>query len=363
MTVFLFNMKRILNGKRAILTMIIAPIIISILVGKVNFNEPKLRIAILDNDNTHFTHLFISNLSNIYETENLGKDKINEGIASGEIDYGIIIDKGLTKRVISKDMPNIKVIYDKNDNFYEAISSNISAFMNKVNEIALKSNKNYSVFYSELDKFMSKNKFKALSVQSDNTRNIVLSLNFLVMLMLYNALNMTNKVMNDKQEKVRTFAAPITIRSYMLQTVSILFLLELVQVVVFFIALIIEYKFAMINCILKLLLLYSIFSITAVSFGVLVNYINQTYIKKVIISSILIVPISMLGGCFWDIKLMPRMLQFISQFIPVSWIVKGNYEALEGKGYMYLGMDIGVLLLFCIVFLLLGVFTKKDIVN
>lgn len=363
MTVFLFNMKRILNRKRAILTMFIVPVIISILVVKVNFNEPRLKVAILDKDNTHFTDILINNLNNSYKTEKLDEDKISGGIASGEIDYGIIIDKGFTKKVIGKEMPNMKVIYDNKNDFYEAINSNISVFMNKANEIASKSNKNYGTFYSKLDKLIAENKFKTLVAESSDRKNIIISLNFLVMLMLYNALNMTNRVMNDKKEKIRTFAAPITIRSYMLQIIFTLFLLELSQVVVVFIALIIEYKLVMIKCIFKLLLLYSTFSITAVSLAVLLNYMNQTYIKKDIVTSILVVPISMLGGCFWNIRFMPRALQFISQFIPISWITNGNYEALEGANYMYLGTDIGILVLFSIVFLLLGVFTKKDIVS
>lgn len=363
MTVFLFNMKRILNRKRAILTMFIVPVIVSILVVKVNFNEPRLKVAILDNDNTHFTDIFINNLNNSYKTEKLDKDQISGRIASGQIDYGIIIDQGFTKKVIGKEMPNIKVIYDKKDDICQAISSNISVFMNKANEIASKSNKNYGAFYSKLDKLIAENKFKTLVAESSDRKNIIISLNFLVMLMLYNAINMTNRVMNDKKEKIRTFAAPITIRSYMLQIIFTLFLLELSQVVVVFIALIIEYKFLMIKYIFKLLLLYSTFSITAVSLAVLLNYMNQTYIKKDIVTSILVVPISMLGGCFWNIRFMPRALQFISQFIPISWITNGNYEALEGANYMYLGTDIGILVLFSIVFLLLGVFTKKDIVS
>lgn len=363
MTVFLFNMKRILNRKRAILTMFIVPVIISILVVKVNFNEPRLKVAILDNDNTQFTDIFINNLNNSYKTEKLDKDQISWKIASGDIDYGIIIDNGFTKKVIGKEMPNIKVIYDEKNDFYQAINSNISVFMNKANGIALKSNENYDAFYSKLNKLIAENKFKTLVVESSDRKNIVISLNFLVMLMLYNALNMTNRVMNDKKEKIRTFAAPITIRSYMLQIIFTLFLLELSQVVVVFIALIIEYKLVMIKYIFKLLLLYITFSITAVSFAVLLNYMNETYVKKDFVSSILVIPLSMLGGCFWGIRLMPRALQFISQFIPISWITSGNYEALEGTSYKYLGTDIGILVLFSIVFLLLGVFTKKDIVN
>lgn len=363
MTVFIFNIKRVFNRKRDILTVYIIPIIISLIVGQINFELPKLKIAVLNYDNTYLANKFIKDLSDSYEIESVDRTQINDKISNQEIDYAIIIDKGFSKSIINGQMPNMKVFYNSESDLHKLVDANISAFIQKSSSMALKYNKNSKMFYDKLDLFISENKVKYFEVESSSKQYIMLTLNFLVMLMLYCAINMTAKVINNKKEIIRTFAAPITIKSYMLQTILTLFLLELVQVIIIFIVLIIQYKLVIISYLWKLLLLYSVYSTTAISLALFMNYITKKYVKRDFISHILVVPICMLGGCFWNINMVPKGFQFIAQFVPTTWIVNGTYGVLKDKSYTVWGTDLGILLLFSVVFLMLGVFTKKDIVN
>lgn len=363
MIVFIFNVKRILNKKKRLLVMYIIPILISILATQVTFNLPKLQVGVVNLDNTRLASIFIKNLNEAYTVKNIDKTEINGGISSSELDYAVIIDKGFEKTIMSGKEPKIKAFYDSRSDFYKMANESISAFIYKATSTARKANKDSKVFYNKLNSFISTNKVKLIETEANKRTCIQITLSLSIMIMLYNAINITSDIMNDKHEKLRSFAAPLTIRSYMVQIIFTLFLLELLQVIILFTALIIEYKIVMIKYILKLLLLYSVFSITAVSFALFLNYITKSYARRRIISSVVVVPMCMLGGCFWDFRLEPKPLQFIAQFIPTTWVSSATNAVLNDRSYGSFGAGLGILLLFSLVFLLLGVFTKKDIVN
>lgn len=363
MIVFIFNIKRILNKKRRILAMYIIPVLISILATQVTFNLPKLKVGVVNIDNTRLASMLIQNLNEGYDVKNIDKTEINSGISSSELDYVIVIDKGFEKTIMSGKEPHMKAFYDDRSDFYKMANESISAFIHKASSTALQANKDSKVFYNKLSSFISANKVKLIETELNKKTCIQVTLSLSIMLMLYNAINITIDIMNDKHEKLRSFAAPITIRNYMAQIIFTLYLLELLQVIILFAALIIEYKMFIMKYILKLFLIYSVFSITAVSFALFVNYIIKNYMKRTVISSLIVVPMCMLGGCFWDFRLEPKPFQFIAQFIPTTWVSSATNAILNERSYGSFGASLGILLLFSLVFLLLGVFTKKDIVN
>lgn len=363
MIVFIFNIKRILNKKKRLLAMYIIPILISILATQVTFYLPKLQVGVVNLDKTRLASFFIQNLNEDYNVKIIDKTEIKGGISSSELNYAIIIDKGFEKAIMSGKEPKMKAFYDDRSDLYKMANENISAFIHKSSSVGLESNKDSKVFYSKLSSFISKNKVKLIETEINKKTCIQVTLSLFIMLMLYNAINITSDVMNDKHEKLRSFAAPITIRNYMAQVIFTLFLLELLQVTILFAALIIEYKIVIIKYILKLFLIYSVFSITAVSFAIFLNYITKRYGGGRVTSSVIVVPMCMLGGCFWNFRLEPKPFQFIAQFIPTTWVSSATNAVLNDRSYGSFGAAIGILLLFSLVFLLLGVFTKKDIVN
>jgi len=69
---------------------------------------------------------------------------------------------------------------------------------------------------------------------------------------------------------------------------------------------------------------------------------------------LIVIPTSMLGGCFWPKEMMPEMLQRISDFVPVTWAVKGMEKILHGGSILAVRSEIIVLLLFALVLFLIG---------
>jgi ABC-2 type transport system permease protein len=79
-----------------------------------------------------------------------------------------------------------------------------------------------------------------------------------------------------------------------------------------------------------------------------------------VIGNIVVMGISMLGGCYWPIELLPSHLQRISKLFPTGWAMEGYTNIImRGFGLNYVLPNIFILLLFGILFLTFGIYKLK----
>lgn len=365
MTVFIYNGKRILKLKKSIISMLILPIVVSILVGYVNFNWTTPKIAIIDYDKTEVTNNLINNMNEDYKIIHIDKSGIEDELSSGKIQYALVLDKGFTNEIITGKKLSINSYFDKDSNIYSVINDKVNSYLKNVVNVAAKAKKNRNAFYSLLKKFNDKNyRTNVIEVGSKKKSYIRLSLQFLIMFMLLSSISFCGAIFTDKEKikNIRTFAAPITLISYMFQCLLVLFILQLVQVTVLFITLLAMYGKIIMPYILPLYLLFIVFSATSVAIGLCANSLSGG--KKGLLSSLVVIPMCMLGGCFWDSQMMPNTFQYISNFVPTTWMVKAIGSVASGEGKINAAfIDIIVINLFSIVFFLIGIFTKGEIID
>jgi ABC-2 type transport system permease protein len=67
-----------------------------------------------------------------------------------------------------------------------------------------------------------------------------------------------------------------------------------------------------------------------------------------------------LGGILWEVELMPKYLQYISDVLPLTYAVKGLRDIMyNGKDLLDVGGDLGVLIGFTILTSILAALTLK----
>lgn len=365
MTVFIYNAKRILRLKKSIISMLILPSLVSILIIYVNFNWITPKIAIIDYDKTEVTLNFKENMEKKYRVIYIDKNTIEGALSSGEIQYVLVLNKGFTKNIIQGKKLSVKSYFDKDSNLRSVINDNANNYFKNVINIATKAKGNENSFNSIFKKLQNENyKTNVIEVGNKKKQYIAGSLDFLIMFMLLSSISLGAIVLTDKEKikNIRTFAAPITLVSYMFQCLMVLFLLQLVQVTVLFLTLFIMYREIIMPYIVSLYLLFICFSVTTVAIGLCANSVKNS--RKNLLANVIVVPMCMLGGCFWDSEMMPNTFQYISNFVPTTWVVKAIRSVLSGEGQIYSAtINIIVITLFSIVFFLLGLFTKRDIVD
>lgn len=67
-----------------------------------------------------------------------------------------------------------------------------------------------------------------------------------------------------------------------------------------------------------------------------------------------IIPTSMLGGCFWSVKIMPEFMQKLANAVPQKWAIQALDHLRAGESILAQGWELGILILFGFVFLSFG---------
>ncbi len=104
-----------------------------------------------------------------------------------------------------------------------------------------------------------------------------------------------------------------------------------------------------------LTLLLATFALTAASFGVMLATFVTTTSQANNLSIMLGMSMALLGGCWWPMELFPPLMQTIVKLLPTTWAMQGLTDlAVRGQGISGILPEAGVLLIFAILFLSIG---------
>jgi ABC-2 type transport system permease protein len=234
------------------------------------------------------------------------------------------------------------------------------SFINSSKNIALAAKGSEEEFYRGMELYMSNfvsANYDSIESTGDNKKvNTILSLGFMVMFMLFMSTNAASLILEDKQFKTygRILSSPITTRNYFIQNLLSFIAIMILQVCAIFAILKLIFKADLGPSIFNMLVLFIVFALTAVSLGVAISSFAKDLRQDNAISYLVTIPMSMLGGCFWPREIMPKVLQQLANFTPVTWVLKASEKLLYGSSINAIGSEIAILLLFALVFLIAG---------
>lgn len=364
MTVFFYNLKRLFKRKSTILTMFLLPVIVMVLTVNLEIYRTTVKIAVIDKDRTKATRLFTDEIKKNNILVNIDEKDIQNALCLQKIDYAVVIDKGFTSSIITGKAADVKTYYDAGSNISKIVDVNVQNYINLMKNKAEYAKGDQGRFYSGLK--CGNTQFHIIEVGDRRKYSIRMTLAFLIMFMLIFSAGNTKVILkeNGKDILLRTIEAPISTGSYIFQCILSLFFVTLMQVNVVFIIMAIYFKSLIVNSIFSFYIIFVVFSGVSVALNVFISNAAKRVSNLGMLSGFIAVPLCMLGGCFWSTDMMPEGLQRVSCLIPITWAVNAvdsiiikNYNLLQVKE------DIIIMLMFIIVFLLLGVKTKKDIIN
>lgn len=346
--------------------MFVLPIVFICISMISSFEGSKATIGILDKDNTKFTQIFINNLKVNNNIVNIKEVDIKNKLINSNVDYVIEIDHGFTSNLLNNKNPMINSYSIKESNASLPIKYYIESFLSSSKNISTAANGDSAKFYSGIESYL-KGSFGAEYTDVKDTGNkkgnTVAALGFLIMSMIFLTNNSATLILDDKKNKTfyRIFASPISARNYMLQNVLSFFVILIIQLVLIFGIMKLGFKADFGPSIFNVFALFSLFALLCVSLGVAIASISKDSRQAGALSTFITVPMCMLGGCFWPRSFMPDVLLKISNFMPTTWVLKAADKVIRGAALSSVLTEIGVLLLFTLVFILLGSWKKADI--
>ncbi|ETI66872.1 ABC transporter permease [Neobacillus vireti] len=363
MTIFVNSIKRIFRNKVQIFFILLFPLAFTTLgfIGQ----EPSVKVAVIDKDHTEFTADLAGNLKTKAEIRHVKEEEINNNLKTLKVDYVVVIDKGFTDNLIQGKNGGITSYSVKESNFSKPVGALLEQWLNHAIMVAEAVEHNPDSFYKEFSNYdqhgaIQLNHKLAVNEGAERTRSV---LGYLIISMLYTSLIVGLFIIFNKNNHTlyRTLTAPVKIRTYMLQIVSSFLFVSFIQISFVLLILKYVYKLYLGSAGLSIFVLLLLFSLVSVSFGVAISSLSKNIVQACLIGICLVAPLAMLGGAYFPLDFAPDIIKTLSNFTPVSWVIHGIEKLLHGDSLTSLVKEVSILLMFSIIFFLLGTFRKADI--
>lgn len=363
MTVFFNSLKRLFKSKVQIVVLFILPFLPLLPICISNSGSmTTLKIAVVDKDNTQLTKSFEKCMKLKFNVVNIAENNIKDSINNSSINFAIVIPKGYTDGIISCQNIRMKG-YDSSEKSVSSIIKGFTdAYITPVKNIAAVSKGSSIGFYGGL-KVYNDTFYKHMKTnnETENKDSIVI-FGMITMFLMFTPVFAATIIITDKEKKTfyRTLDSGLSLKSYMLQNILSFEAIELLQTAVLLAVTILGFKADPGSSIGYLILLFFIFSLVSVAFGIAVSSICKSTIQAVMVGVGTITFMCLIGGA-WGMKPTSGIIDKVSKVMPVTWMVDGVQKLLNKEAFSSITQNIIILIIFACIFFLLGTWRKSDI--
>lgn len=154
----------------------------------------------------------------------------------------------------------------------------------------------------------------------------------------------------------RLLVTPVSKTTILLGKLLGILLIGLIQMVILIVAGNLMFGVAWGNNPLALALVVLAFGLAVSSLGMMMAAIVRTPAQINAISTLFVLSLAALGGAWWPLDIVPGWMQVIGRFSPISWAMDGFHDVItRGFGITAVLPEVGILLAFTAVFLLVGI--------
>lgn len=364
MIIFLNNIKRMLKNKAQIVVMLVLPLlpVIPIALGA-PASAQSIIVGIADEDHTVLTAAFIDAMKSNCKVIDVKKDKIENGLLNSKMHYAIVIEKGFTERMIKSGDSRINGFTKIDMDFTPLIRSYADSFINPVKSIAVASGGDSDKFYNGLKYYREGtltvgNEMVAIpdKKKADSAWGMV------VQFMMFSSVFAATLLITDKENKTffRTLSSSIRMKSYMFQSIMSFLTVAVLQTVVILSVTVAGLGIYPGVSVLNMFVLFTVFSLVSVSMGIVISSFSRNTMQACIFGAGIVVLMSLMGGA-WGAIPTSGIVRNLSKLIPVTWAVESVDKLVNNASLASITGNLGILLLFAVVFFLLGTWRKADI--
>ena len=346
--------------------MVFVPVALISFIYVAAINPSMAKCGVIDYDNTEFTQSVIKSLEGKCEIKYIKEEDIQRKIFGQTLDMAVIIDKGFTTGIINKEDVKLRVLNLQETNISLPLKLSLDSFVNAAANVAAYAGGDSSKFYEGMKSYESgafKTEFKKIDRTGAENGKTRAQMGFLVMGMLFLSTMAGMIMIEDKEKRVyyRVISGPIKVSKYMMQSLISFYTISVLQVVLIFFFMYVILKVDFGAAMGPMIVVSLIFSLFCVALGVAINTISKDQRQSAVIMSLLLSPMCMLGGAWWPMEFMPKLLQKIAQFVPVTWVMKAYEKLINGGTLINTINEILVILAFTALFLLLASWKRVDV--
>ena len=343
---------------RSLLILIGMPVAQVIIFGFAITNEiVDARIAILDNSKDEITQeisnkILSSKYFKLYEYLQ-DKDQIDKSFKTGKIKIALVYENDFSQKLNRNEHPQVQIIADATD------PNTATTLINYVSRIIFdyqsKYLKNNSAGLNVISKMEYNPELKGVYLFVPGSITIIL--------MLISAMMTSISIAREKEKGTMEILLVSPIKPLMVIVGKVLpyVSLAIINAVTILLLGVFVFGLPIRGSLLILMLEIILFVITALGLGIFISTKVQTQQDALLISLMgLLLPTIILSGYIYPIESLPKILQYVSHFIPAKWfLIILRDIMIKGTAFVFIIKETLILLGMMMLFLILSIKNYK----
>lgn len=320
-----------------------------------------LRVGLVNHDNGTISEDLKGVLSSKegIQVSDVEDEAINSLLLDMNIDLAVVIPEGFSKSVYSGDIKDIEIVSLKGQETTAWIMQLLNNYTDTLAKLSAASAGDSVLFDKMLDQYKdSPDKLNVVVLKDKRVGKLMTStsIGFLIMFMMY-GVNFTSSIIL-KEKRTRTYyricTAPVNSRQYIAANAITSLMITLIQIIL--IMLIMRFVFRIDTGLsgASMFIILFMFGVVAVGIGLALTAFSGSSYMASTLSTLVTTPTCMLGGCFWEVELMPKFMQRISLFTPQRWALDAVEIMQNGGTWSDISLNLLVLAAFALALILVA---------
>lgn len=292
------------------------------------------------------------------------EQEMKDGLISQRGNAGFIIPPNLSKELLNDHVPEIKFYELKVTEGTYLIRGNINTLLEGMriaaNRISLidTSEENKMSYLQEVLTGMSQHNV-SYAIQPLGDKPVAFSSNVTGLMLMFLMFMMNSTVSLIVQDRVgrrmmRMYSAPV--RSWEIALGNFLgsFLVGMLQILTLLAVSrwLLNYNFGL--PFLQHFIILATFMLVSIGIACAIAGLIRSPQQIGMLSTLIVTPTCMLGGCFWPLSIVPEFMQKVANFIPQKWAIQAIQEISAGGGWNEIMLPLLILGLMAFILLAIG---------
>ncbi len=329
----------------------------------------SIGIGLVDNDASRLSKDFAAAISQSgsYKLESVNEVDISARLAEQKYEAVIVIPKGYEEGIYNNAVLSIELTSLKGKETTAWLESFINLHTQNLAGISIASDGSREAF-EEMYKLFVQESPNVGEVRLEDVmtgKSVTLSsVGFLIMFVMLGASFTSQLMLNEKKDRTyyRICSSPVNPKEYIAG--NMLSSLAIVAAQVILILLLMKFVFRIETFVPMpvMFLILILFGMVAIGIGLVVTAYSSTSYMAGTLSTLVMTPTCMLGGCFWSVSYMPDMMQKIARLMPQWWAIDAVQNIQNGKLVGDIAMNFAILAAFAAALMLIAIYklSRRD---
>ncbi|MFJ7977227.1 ABC transporter permease [Peribacillus sp. NPDC096379] len=367
----MWEIKMVFSNRRNYLVMFAMPLVFTLLFGHLftTDEEPVQRVLVVDQDQSMLSSSFVTAMvedQRLFQVEQESKTVALSQLKEKTTPVVLTIDKGFEEEMNAK-IPVLSLQrvpeFTGSEVLTEFIANKLAE--TRIRAVASKewsklTGENWETMFTKLRddaKEATVSKKTTLEINQHSQDSLSRSASgFSIMFLMISVLSVTGTILEARTNGVwqRLMIMPASRTEIAVGYLLSFFLIGWIQFGVLILTTHFLFDVSWGNP-FYLLILLSALILAIVGLGLLIATTVKTIEQQSMLSNLLVISTCMIAGVYWPLEIEPVFMQKMAEFLPQTWAMRGIEEIASGSTFFAILDNVGILLLFGCVFLLLGI--------